>query len=259
MTTTTSTKKLTRRRQTTKKPTTNTAAKTTAVSTKSKSGKVTRKRQTTSAAKEFTAAAVVAALEGAWAAIRSQHPEIPAAVIIVGSGTSGRHAKWGHYATMRWQHGTNRLPEVLVSGEGLKRPAIEVFTTLLHEAAHALADVRKIRDTSRQGRWHNHKFAALADELGLDTEKDSRIGYSPCTLRDSTAAVYKTPLRILTAVLSAYRHPEIQGAGPTRKSNNALACSCECPRRIRVARAVLDEGPIVCTICDAAFEPHGDA
>lgn len=252
MTTITPTKKLTRLRHTTKKPT----AKTTAATTKPTS--VTRKRQPTSA-EEFTAAAVVAALEGAWAAIRDRHSEIPAAVIIIGSGTSGRHAKWGHYATMRWQHGTNQLPEVLVSGEGLKRPATEVLTTLLHEAAHALADVRGIRDTSRQGRWHNHKFAALADELGLDTEKDSRIGYSPCTLRDTTAATYKTQLRRLTAMLSAYRHPETQRASTTRKSNNALACACACPRRIRVARAVLDQGPIVCINCDEPFEPDGDA
>lgn len=257
MTTTIPTKTLTRKRQSTKKPTS--GAKKTVVTTKPTSGKVTRKRQPTPA-EEFTAAAVVAALEGAWAAIRTRHPEIPAVVIIIGSGTSGRHPKWGHYATMRWQHGTNQLPEVLVSGEGLKRPATEVVTTLLHEAAHALADVRGIRDTSRQGRWHNKRFAALADELGLDTEKDSRIGYSRCTLRDTTAALYEKPLQILTAMLSAYRHPETQRASTTKKSNNALACACACPRRIRVARAVLDQGGIVCTLCDEPFEPdgHGD-
>lgn len=214
---------------------------------------VTRKRQD-----RFTAAAVISALETAWDAIRVQHPEVPAVVIIIGSGTSGRHAKWGHYAAMRWQHGTNRLPEVLVSGEGLKRTPAEVLTTLLHEAAHALADVREVKDTSRQGRWHNHKFAALADELGLDTSKDPRIGYSPCTPRETTTAVYKTALRKLSAALSAYRHPELTTGGTTRKSNNALACTCQCPRRIRVARAVLEEGDITCTLCDAPFQPDED-
>lgn len=229
--------------------------------------RVTRKRQPTTTTKavtrkrqQFTAAAMVAALETAWAAIRKLHPEIPAAVIIIGSGTSGRHPKWGHYAAMRWQHGTNRLPEVLVSGEGLKRTAAEVLTTLLHEAAHALADVRGVKDTSRQGRWHNANFAQLADELGLDATKDPRLGYSPCTLRDATATTYAVALRKLTAALSAYRHPELQiGAGSTRKSNNnALACSCQCPRRIRVAKAVLDDGDITCTLCDAPFQPDED-
>jgi hypothetical protein len=206
----------------------------------------------------FTAAAMVAALETAWAAIREHQPELPAAVIIVASGTSGRHAKWGHYAAMRWQHGTDQLPEVLVSGEGLKRPATEVLTTLLHEAAHALADVRGIKDTSRQGRWYNGRFAALADELGLDVRKDPSIGFSSCTLRDQTAKDYAAPLKQLSAALSAYRHPEIRDAGTT-KSNNALACTCQCPRRIRVARAVLEVGDIVCTVCDAPFHPDEDA
>lgn len=140
--------------------------------------RVTRKRQN-----EYTTAELVSALEAAWAAIRVNHNEIPAVVIIVGSGTATKQAKYGHFAPTRWQHGENQLAEVLISGEGLKRPVEEVFTTLLHEAAHSLADVRDIKDTSRQGRWHNQKFAALASELGLDTSKDPRIGWSPCVLR----------------------------------------------------------------------------
>ncbi len=35
------------------------------------------------------------------------------------------------------------------------RGAADVLGTLLHETAHALAHVRDIKDTSRQGRWHN--------------------------------------------------------------------------------------------------------
>jgi single stranded DNA-binding protein len=125
---------------------------------------------------------VVTALEHAWAAIREFHSEVPNAVVVVASGTSTRLPRWGHSA-MRWQRGDNRLPEVLVSGEGLKRPAVEVFTTVLHEATHALADIREIQDTSRQGRWHNRRFASLADELGMDTTKDPRIGWSLCQHR----------------------------------------------------------------------------
>ncbi|WP_297495484.1 hypothetical protein [Pseudonocardia sp.] len=42
-----------------------------------------------------------------------------------------------------------------------------MLATLLHEAAHALAHVRGIKDSSRQGRWHNAKFKALSEELGI--------------------------------------------------------------------------------------------
>jgi hypothetical protein len=212
--------------------------------------RMTRKRQT-----EYTTAELVLALETSWAAIRANHTEVPAVVIIVGSGTATKHAKYGHFAPVRWQHGEQRLAEVLISGEGLKRPVEEVFTTLLHEAAHALADVREIKDTSRQGRWHNQKFAELAAELGLDATKDPRIGWSLCTLRKQTAATYSVVLADLKKALIAYRHPEAIGTGKEKNSNNAVACACQCPRRIRVAKAVLAEGEITCGVCGSTFEP----
>ncbi len=54
----------------------------------------------------------------------------------------------------------------MISGEGLARTAREVLGTLLHEAAHALAAARGITGTSRQGRYHNRKFATFADRAG---------------------------------------------------------------------------------------------
>ncbi|MEV0803406.1 hypothetical protein AB0I34_37340 [Kribbella sp. NPDC050281] len=223
---------------------------TTKTRTGSPTARLTRRRQT-----EYTTAELVSALETAWAAIRTNHTEIPAVVIVVGSGTATKQAKYGHFAPVRWQHGEQRLAEVLISGEGLKRPAEEVFTTLLHEAAHALADAREIKDTSRQGRWHNQKFAELAGELGLDATKDPKIGWSPCTLREQTATTYRTVLAGLRNALIAYRHPEALGGQAKKNNNNAVACACECPRRIRVAKAVLEQGEITCGICDSTFEP----
>jgi len=110
-------------------------------------------------------APMVAALETAWAAIRAQHPEVPAAVIVLGAGSIGSAGglKLGHFAAMRWadpdqpaaEDGSAgvRLPEVFVGGEGLARGPADVLGTLLHEAAHALADVRGIKDTCHRLRW----------------------------------------------------------------------------------------------------------
>jgi hypothetical protein len=208
----------------------------------------------------FTTAGLLTALETAWAAIRARHPEVPQAVLIVGSGSPARGSqsmKWGHFATLRWQSGDAQLPEVLVSGEGLKRTPAEVFTTLLHEATHGLADARGIQDTSRQGRWHNKKFATLAAELGLTAVKDDRLGYSPCTLTDTTAADYAAVLATLTDALRAYRHPEPTGEGKGRtNNNNGVSCECECPRKIRLSLTAFEEGPIVCAACNSAFLPE---
>src|SRR5690348_199296 len=84
----------------------------------------------------FSSAALVAVLEQSWAAIRERHPEVPAAMLIVASGSpikANQPMTWGHFATGKWQHGDNRLPELMVSGEGLARTPDKVFTTLLHE------------------------------------------------------------------------------------------------------------------------------
>ena len=209
---------------------------------------------------DISTAALVGALESAWAAIRAQHTEIPAVVLVVGSGSPtkpNQGMKWGHFAALRWQHGDTQLPEILISGEGLSREPEAVFTTLLHEATHALADVRGIQDTSRQGRWHNKRFATLAAELGMSTTKDDKLGYSPCTLTDITRARYRAVITDLTEALRFYRHPEPTGEGKQRtNNNNGVSCECECPRKLRIAVTAFEEGPIVCAVCSAAFLPE---
>lgn len=54
-------------------------------------------------------------------------------------------------------------------------------------APHRLADARGIEDTSRQGRWHNQRFAKVPTELGLEPHKHDRIGWSPRSLPAGTA------------------------------------------------------------------------
>ncbi|GGM27708.1 hypothetical protein GCM10007977_031180 [Dactylosporangium sucinum] len=209
----------------------------------------------------FSAATLVAALEGAWAAIRRQHPEVPAVVLVVGDGSpkkANQRLTYGHFDSHRWQSGTDRLPEVMVSGEGLSRDPAKVFTTLLHEAAHGLAFTRGIQDTSRQGRWHNKQFAKLAAELGMTTEKDDKLGFSPCTLTDIARQRYAPVIGPLGAALrSTYRHPDEPSEGKTRtNNNNGVSCECECPRKLRVSVAVFDAGGIFCPLCTAWFLPE---
>ncbi|GLY97643.1 hypothetical protein Acsp02_48970 [Actinoplanes sp. NBRC 103695] len=207
----------------------------------------------------FTSAGLVAALEAAWDAIRARHPEVPAVVLVVGSGSPTKpnaNMKWGHFASLRWQSGEQRLPEVLVSGEGLSRTPVEVFTTLTHEATHGLADARGIEDTSRQGRWHNKKFATLAAELGMATDKTDKFGYSACTLTEDAQRAYAPAITSLGKALRAFRHPETFGEAKKRtNNNNGVSAECACPRKIRLSVTAFDEGPIVCGVCEAAFLP----
>jgi hypothetical protein len=199
---------------------------------------------------------LVSALEATWPSIVRRHPEVPPAVVVVASGTDGRkatEARWGHFAALRWVKGEAQLPEVLVVGEGHVRGAEPVLATLLHEAAHGLAHVREVNDTSRQGRYHNRRYKALAEELGLEVTEVGAIGWSSTTLRESTIQTYRRELEKLQAALTLSRRAEPTAGGTRSKSTNLVPCDCACPRRIRVARSTLDAGPILCGICEHEF------
>ena len=97
------------------------------------------------------ASLLVAALEHTWQRIRTHHAEVPDAVLVVASGAEGKRLNLGHFAPHRWQVNGSDRHEVLVGGEGLQRGPVEVLGTLLHEAAHGLAQARSITDTSLPG------------------------------------------------------------------------------------------------------------
>jgi hypothetical protein len=211
---------------------------------------------TTAATPEVAASAVVAAMEHAWTAIRARHGEVPEVIVVLGAGSEARRGlfKLGHFAAARWQVADQRRAEVLVSGEGLQRGAVDVLGTLLHEAAHGLADARDVKDTSRQGRYHNRRYARLAAELGLQVAYDPATGWSQTTVPEALAEAYAAELADLAAALNLWRYAEQQTTTHTG-SRNLLACTCPCGRKLRVAKQTLEQAPIVCGACDEPFEP----
>jgi curved DNA-binding protein CbpA len=201
------------------------------------------------------ASVILKILEDIWLEIRRRHPEIPAVVLIIASGTDGKNIRLGYHAPGRWNVAGIQRAEVMVSGEGLRRPAREVLGTLLHEAAHALADERGIQDTSRQGRYHNTRFAALAAEVGIDVAKDPKIGWSVTTVPDTTANAYAAQLTRLAEAMTIWRRIEAPAGGTQRRSTNLIPACCPCDRRIRVAASTLAAAPITCEACHGEFQP----
>ena len=236
------------------------------------------------------ASPMIAALERAWDAIRTRHPELPPVVIVTGSGLkfSGTRlvaAKHAHFHAQQWGHrehntenaldvgaaAAQRYAEIFVSGEGLARQPHEILASLLHEAAHALAEVRKIQDTSRQGRWHNREFARLADEVGINVTRDPKIGYSVTAIKDETVAEYADTIMDLMITLDHVRVmpalvavPAPAPTVPTVPGTTAVAptpvakrrgaqCQCDTPREVHISRAALAQAPILCGLCLAPF------
>jgi hypothetical protein len=212
-----------------------------------------------------TASTDTAALEAAWDDIRGHHDDLPRVYFTTGSGMEGRQgqARWGHWAAKRWcqtDDPSEAIGEVLIAGERLEFGAEGVMETLLHESGHALAFVREIEDTSRQGRYHNREYKKLAEEVGLDVEK-GKHGWNTTSLPAATLAKYASTIQALTVALAGYRvAPAKEEKEKKKKSRATLTCSCE--RRIQVAFSVAALGKvegemgfsIKCGMCDEPFE-----
>lgn len=212
----------------------------------------------TAAEKDPVSSAVVKRLEQAWAAIRRRHPDLPPVIFTLGSGTidKGPH-RLGHFAPSRWHSGHtpgDPLPEVFVSGEGLRLGGTQVLGTLLHEGAHALAYAKGITDTSRGGRYHNKRYKALAELVGLDVAQVGAIGWSDTTVTDTTAASYANTITTLDAACNLWRSAEQHVDNGKKPSTNLAVAACRCPRKVRVAAGTLELGPIWCGICEMEFE-----
>lgn len=234
-----------------------------------------------------TGSDVVKALENVWEEIRKRHPELPEVVIITGSGNMGLGLKWGHFADRAWLNGRfivdsqgnaekDRRPEMFISGERLGVGATETVQTMLHEAVHALAAVRGIKDTSRQNRYHNRRFLELAREVGLDYPHEkphTAIGFSAVEITEETKEEYGDVIDALSEAirltidlpgwasllggLGTGNGDGLSGRAVVdpepKKKGGLLKATCGCGRNIRVALSVFEQASIDCGECGEPF------
>ena len=251
---------------------------------------MTSQAQTTELDEETMAAThgsrIIAALEEAWSAIRARNPDVPPAVVITGSGANQKgtpegYKLRGHHWPERWITGPDRgqrAPELFIAGELLSIGARTVLEVMLHEAAHALAVARGIKDTSGDGnRYHNRRFVKLAEELGLSAPAvpDKVTRWSGCRITDATAAEYaeaieridsaRLPYLLDLGLLGGPDSPDEPGeegqdeggtGGKPRRAGkrHAAECGCTPPRRIQLTPKQLEAGPVLCGVCGEPFE-----
>jgi len=224
---------------------------------------------------------VVVALENAYAELRRRWHELPPVVITV---FYDRHRSVrGYFWDGQWRSAANpTLPELHIDSTILGDPPEAILKTLVHEAAHALAKARSVTDTSREGRYHNQRFADLAREMGLEVTRDPLIGYRTPALQPVWLTGAYAPLVQVIAAASRRlwqddRFAGLSSAGSLRGANVTPAaksgpkgrlikavCRCSPPRIIRVARSTLEAAPIQCAACGSEFAlaatfSHGDS
>jgi hypothetical protein len=201
---------------------------------------------------------LAAALELTLVVIQEHHAEIPDVVVTVGTGGGHRGGvrKLGHFAAGRWRRADGGAwSEILVAGEGLDRGPNSVLATLLHEAAHALAFARHLRDTSKNGRYHNRRFANVAAELGLQVGTLPPYGFASTSLTPPLGRRYAMALRHLDDALVLWRETEPQAGRASRQGRSSTTCRCACPRRLRLPAIAIAEAPIICGRCSEPFLP----
>ena len=175
------------------------------------------------------------------------------------------------------------MPELFVAGELLAAGGRAVLEVMLHEAAHALAVVRGVKDTSAEGnRYHNKRFVALAGEMGLrgPDRPEKVIGWSDCRITDETAAAYAGVISAIDdarlpflpdgplgtggarTARTGEREARTAGEGKPKKRGGrrvAVECACEPPRKLHMTPKQIEDGPVICGVCTEPFEAPEDS
>jgi len=193
---------------------------------------------------------LTAAIERALAAVRTIHPDVRPAIVVVFRHDRGDRR--GHYQPESWTSSNTDIDEIHVSSTILAEGAASVLRTLLHEAAHSVARTRNVQDQSRQARWHNQNFASLADELGLVTERSPHVGIATPDLKPATRATFANVLADLQQSLDLHQEPA--SSSRPRVGSRMLKLTCPaCRRVIRATHRTMNVGPIRCVPCAADF------
>lgn len=223
-------------------------------------------------------------------AARRCHDELPGLVetlqdnVVLTMGGTSRLA-YGWFEEGAWSYGDRQIHELFLNAERraphLSVSAAEgVLVTLLHEACHVWAQANGVRDTSRDGRYHNRRFAEIALHIGLAVEKDKVIGHRTPGLSAWGQADYADLVGDLHRGLVLVREPmpavpgdgaaepgdasddPVGSVGPPRSitlSAKYVFATCQCqdgrrrPVTIRVAKGSWRPGVICCSVCQAPF------
>lgn len=238
--------------------------------------------------KHTTGSTIVQALEAAWSDIRAHHPELSPVTIVTGSVLT--NGAWGHHWPERWAEAEaeGRTPELFIAGELFGMGAKYVLQVMLHEAAHNLAHVRGVKDTSKPGRYHNRRFVKLAEEMGLRAPDKGHpsYGYSETVITDEAQERYfstlveletsarhtlpdlgirpgdenqagsdqeddKGKVRPITPETGVRRRRRTTGERAGKRV--AMSCACTPPRKLQITPRQMDIGPIVCGVCNIQF------
>lgn len=212
----------------------------------------------------------LAAIEAAYRVIQARYPAPDVTIVIKRDSKAWGHTTvahvWGEPGTA-----TATRYEVMISGENLRRGAVNVAATLIHEAAHACNLAARIRDCDVNGR-HNAKFRDQARLMGLTVEQAGWQGWTKTALDDEGAERWADVVGIIAEglkasavalphrpVLVATGTPALPPVGTytppvSTRRRNLIKAECPCGYSIRASQRTLDGAHPRCDDCGERFQ-----
>jgi hypothetical protein len=189
---------------------------------------------------------ITKALEEAHSII-AEETGAPRATIVTGRSSTVH----GHFTPWTpWQSEGESFHEIFITIA--KREAREILGTLLHETAHSIDTAQGIKGTSGDG-YHNQKFKARAESLGLTITQAPRIGFSVTTVSDECAEKWAEPLRLIEEALRLTADSGEGIAKPKGRNKNLLVAECGCGNKIRLSLKTLELCAPTCNNCEEYF------
>lgn len=181
---------------------------------------------------------------------------LPVPVITVQS----KPGTWGHCSRARvWQRKDEQTYEMNIAAEMLSAPIEEILDTLLHEMVHLYCRENGIQEVSRGGKYHNGKFKALAEKVGLVCVREGIYGWNTVGAGNDSLIEYAlekgwTEIMLNRQIMGGFR-VGIAGSGAMQSgaatqggkapsSTRKLQCPC-CGNSVRATKAVR----IMCMDC----------
>jgi len=137
--------------------------------------------------------------------------------------------------------------EINFCAEHIARSFEEIAETMLHEMVHLFNLQIGIQDTSRNGFYHNKKYADAATLHGLEVKKTKKYGYSETTLNEEAKA-YVSELSDKKFDLYRRSAPKLGGASKAKSSSRKYVCPV-CGTIIRATKEV----HVICSDCEIEF------
>ena len=168
----------------------------------------------------------------------------PRVVIAV---SSRRTLSLGWYSPNRWGGKRDAIDEIAILPGTTSAGIHETSNTLVHELAHFVNEALEIRDTCRDGRYHNRRFKGMAENFGLGVQKVTTYGYAATTISTELHRQVNTLVnrkQIDTSVFLLKRNQTRAG-----RTQVKLYCT-ECGMFAYLLKNRIDEFQLLCGKCE---------